>query len=50
MCGIWFYGFCIKGLFFSVVQSSGFVSNQVVVIQKFRKSPIVACEASQTCG
>ena len=24
MCGIWFYGFCIKGLFFSVVKSSGF--------------------------
>ena len=24
MCGIWCYGFCIKGLFFSVVKSSGF--------------------------
>ena len=27
----------------------GFVSIQVV-IQKFHMSPIVACEASQTCG
>ena len=24
MCGIWCYGFCIKGLFFCVVKSLGF--------------------------
>ena len=34
---------------FQCCKSSGFVSNQVV-IQKFRKSPIVGCEVSQTCG